>query len=93
LLRGGYKNRDSYHLLELAQPSAREKSRFQLQDRQGDPIKAERVTGRGEALFLLRNREIFKLTVEDANAVRPMTGPGSSSGTKEKRGVGNHTAL
>lgn len=66
LFRGGYKNRDSYHLLELAQQLAREKSRFQLRDRQGEPIKAQRVAGRGNTIFLLRDREVFRLTVEDA---------------------------
>lgn len=69
LFRGGYKDRESYHLLELTQPEAREKLRFQLRDRQGDAIKAGRVAGRGDALFLLRGREVFKLTVDDARGL------------------------
>ena len=66
LFRGGYDNRDIYHLIDLAQPAARETSRIQLRDRHGETIHAERVAARGGTLFLLRNREIFKLTVEDA---------------------------
>ena len=66
LFRGGYKNRDNYHLFDLALPLAREELCFQLRDRQGEPIKAQRVAGRGNAIFLLRDRDVFRLTVEDA---------------------------
>ena len=66
LFRGGYGNQDCYHLLNLADPLAVEKSRFQLRDRQGEPIKAQRVAGRGDTLFLIRERDIFNLTVDDA---------------------------
>jgi hypothetical protein len=66
LFRGGYENPSRCHLIDLTQPSAKVRLRFGLRDRQGEPIDAQRVAGRADALFLLRGREIFRLTVEDA---------------------------
>ena len=66
LFRGGYDNPDNCHLIELAQPEAKVRLRFRLRDRHGEAIEAERTAGRGNALFLLRGREVFKVTVTDA---------------------------
>ena len=32
----------------------------------GAPLKAERVAGRDDSLFILRGREIFRITVDEA---------------------------
>ena len=69
LFGGGYDNPGRYHLMELTQPRAKVRLRFQLRDRQKELIQAQRVAGRGDALFLLRDRELFRFTVEDARSL------------------------
>lgn len=66
LFRGGYDQRDDYLLLGLTEPTVRQRARFRLKSESGTRIKAQRVSGRGDAIFLLQDREIFRITVEEA---------------------------
>ncbi|RYD53855.1 MAG: hypothetical protein EOP83_22820 [Verrucomicrobiaceae bacterium] len=46
LFRGGYDDAEKYHLIELTQPVAKVRLRFQLRDRQGELIKSAASGGK-----------------------------------------------
>lgn len=64
LFRGGYNQRDRYHLISLSNPEPKIVLTFELRDARGRRIEADRVAGRGESIFLLRDAEVFQLTVQ-----------------------------
>lgn len=66
LFIGDYEDRNQYHLLELSGPRAAILASFKLRDRSGSIVDADRVAGRGENLFVLRGRKVFKSSVAEA---------------------------
>lgn len=66
LFSGDYEDRNQYHLLELSGPRAAIRASFKLHDRDGAIVDADRVAERGENLFVLRGREVFKIGVAEA---------------------------
>ncbi len=72
LLFGSYEDRNLHHLLELGQSrEASPRHQFTLHDESGGLIVAQRVAGRGNTIFLMRGREIFRITVEAAKDALP----------------------
>jgi hypothetical protein len=64
LFRGGYDERDIYHLISLCIPEPKIVQTVELRDGTGQRIEADRVAGRGESIFLLRDAEVFRLSIQ-----------------------------
>ncbi len=72
LFRGGYKGRDTYHLLTL-EPNGRAMTiaKIEFQDEDGDKLIAERVVARGPSLYLLKSSRLYRIDVTTAaNSIR-----------------------
>jgi len=65
LLRGGYNESHTYHLCTFAPDTLRLAATFSLVSGARDPISADRVVGRGDRLFLLAGRDIYRVSVSD----------------------------
>lgn len=67
LFAGGYRHRDTYHLLSLDDgPQACAAASFELIDEDGEPLRAARVAGRGDTLYLLSGRRIYACDIHRA---------------------------
>jgi hypothetical protein len=64
LFRGGYEDRDTYHLFALNRNGRVELlKQCQLADETGQKITAERVVGRGSSLYVLSNASVYRVDV------------------------------
>lgn len=65
LFSGGYKHRNVYYLLALGETGskAKIKSKFRLLDEKGEPLLPEQMVSKGDTLYLLRNKQLYLLTV------------------------------
>lgn len=62
LFRGGYEERDSYHLFSLLKKGrVRKVSEFELRDQDGNRLVAERIVGRGGMLHLVSGGYLYCL--------------------------------
>ena len=65
LFRGGYNESHTYHLCTFAPNTLRRVATFSLVSGARKPIAADRVVGRGDRLFLLAGRDIYRVSVSD----------------------------
>lgn len=67
LFSGGYNERNVYHLLALGHTGskARNKGKFSLLDENGEPLTSVAACGRGDTLYLIRNKKLYLLRVGD----------------------------
>jgi hypothetical protein len=65
LFRGGYKDRDTYHLCTFVSDTLRVAASTSLVTGTRSSISADRVVGRSDRLFLLAGREIYRVCVSD----------------------------
>jgi hypothetical protein len=64
LFRGGYEDRDTYHLFALNRNGRVELlKQCQLADETGQKITAERVVGRGSSFYVLSNASVYRVDV------------------------------
>jgi hypothetical protein len=64
LFRGGYNDRDTYHLFSLhSDGEVKLLHQFQLVDQIGQKITAKRVVGRGSSLYLLSNLLVYRVDI------------------------------
>jgi hypothetical protein len=69
LFRGGYDDRDTYHLFSLNSNGRVELlKQLQLADETGQKITAERVVGRGSSLYVLSNGLVYRVDVSSVEA-------------------------
>ncbi|MBA4148286.1 MAG: hypothetical protein H0X66_09230 [Verrucomicrobia bacterium] len=68
LFRGGYKECDRYKLFRITDSDVISLAEIDLCDAEGTPIKANRVVGAGDSIFLLRDADVFRISIEAALA-------------------------
>jgi hypothetical protein len=67
LFRGGYKDRDTYHLFSLG-PDGVPKSvaKIELRDQNGNKLVVNRVVGRADTIYLISNGCLYRVDVRAA---------------------------
>jgi hypothetical protein len=65
LFRGGYNDQNTYYLCAFAADTLRVVTSTSLVNGAHNPISAHRVVGRGDHLFLLADRELYRVSVSD----------------------------
>jgi hypothetical protein len=69
LFRGGYEERDTYHLFSLGPDGkATMVAKFELRDQNGSKLVASRVVARADTIYLTSNGFLFRVDVQSAIA-------------------------
>ena len=65
LFRGGYNERDVYHLLSLGDVGAAKSIRkIELRDEEGIPLAAERAVGRADAIYIISRGRLYRVDIQ-----------------------------
>ncbi len=64
LFAGGYNEQNHYRLFDLRDGKVKLLRECKVRDREGQPIHADRTIGRGDSIFMLRGRDVFRLSIE-----------------------------
>ena len=63
--RGGYNERDVYHLLSLGDVGAAKSIRkIELRDEEGSPLAAERAVGRADAIYIISRGRLYRVDIQ-----------------------------